>query len=87
MTATKNTDIKNEISIYPNPASSILAIHQSSPSPNQQITITNILGEEIYHQTNNSSQSSIDVSKWSRGVYILRIRNEKETIQRKIIVE
>ena len=80
-------NVQERIVVFPNPTISIINIQQSSPSPNQQITITNILGEEIYHQTNSSSQSSIDVSGWSRGVYILQIRNEKETVAKKIIIE
>ena len=75
-----NTESVN-ISIYPNPASSTITIHQSTPSPNQQLLITNILGEEIYHQAiNNSTQTTIDVSQWSNGVYFYQIRGDKETL-------
>ena len=80
--------INYDISIYPNPASSAITIHQSSPSPNQQLLITNILGEEIYHQAiNNSSQTTIDVSHWSNGVYFYQIRRDKETLQGKFVKE
>jgi Leucine-rich repeat (LRR) protein len=74
------------ISIYPNPASSTITIHQLFPSPNQQLLITNILGEEIYHQSiNNSTQTTIDISQWSNGVYFYQIRNDKETLQGKFV--
>ena len=78
----------NSINFYPNPASSTIAIHQSTPSTNQQLLITNILGEEIYHQPiNNSTQITIDISQWSNGVYFYQIRNDKETLQGKFVVE
>ena len=87
---TSTNEIKAEnniISIYPNPASSSMTIHQSSPSSNQLITITNILGEEVYHQTNNSSQSTIDVSNWSNGVYFYQLTNNNETVRGKFVKE
>ena len=86
MTPTKITDSKNVISIYPNPASSTITFHQSIPSTNQQLLITNILGEEIYHQPiNNSTQTTIDIFQWSNGVYFYQIRGDKETLQGKFV--
>jgi hypothetical protein len=86
MTSTNSTNTKNEISIYPNPAKNTITIHQSTPSSNQQLLITNILGEEIYHQPiNNSNKQTIDVSQWSNGVYFYQIRNDKETLQGKFV--
>jgi sugar lactone lactonase YvrE len=80
--------IKNKISIYPNPASSTLTIHQSTPSSNQQLLITDVLGREVYHQPiNNSTQSTIDISTLSNGVYLYQLKNDKETMQGKFVVE
>ena len=81
------TQNKNEISIYPNPATTSLTIRQISPSVNQQLFIRNLLGEEIYHQPINNSQTTIDISKWSNGVYFYQIRNDKESLQGKFVVE
>ena len=80
--------IISAISVYPNPATNILTIHQSKQLTNQQLLITNILGEEIYHQPiNNSTQITIDVSQWSNGVYFYKIRADTETLQGKFVVE
>ena len=88
MTDIKHIVANNTISVYPNPASSTITIHQSTPSPNQQLLITNILGEEIYHQAiNNSTQTTIDISHWSNGVYFYQIRGDKETVQGKFVKE
>ena len=84
----ENSHLNKEVSIYPNPASSTIIIHQSTQSHNQQLLITNILGEEIYHQAiNNSTQTTIDVSQWSNGVYFYQLRGDKETLQGKFVVE
>jgi uncharacterized repeat protein (TIGR03803 family) len=87
-TGIKTLKNKNAISVYPNPASSTITIHQSSPSPNQQLLITNILGEEIYHQPiSNSTQTTINISQWSNGVYFYQLKSDKETLQGKFVVE
>lgn len=77
---------KDQFEIYPNPATNTLTI-SNSRFANNDLRINDVTGREVYHQTNNSSQSTIDVSNWSRGVYIIWIMNDKETIQRKIVVE
>ncbi|MEI6815969.1 MAG: hypothetical protein WCL14_05120, partial [Bacteroidota bacterium] len=40
----------NGISIFPNPTTSTLTIHQDTYSPNQQIIITDVLGNKVYSQ-------------------------------------
>jgi type IX secretion system substrate protein/PKD domain-containing protein len=82
----KTINAQNEIKIYPNPASSSITILQSTPSTNQQLLITNILGEEIYHQAiNNTTLTTIDVSQWSNGVYFYQIQGDKEILQGKFV--
>ena len=79
---------KESITIYPNPASTTLILHSQLSILNSQIIITDVLGNEIYHQTiNNSTQTTIDVSQWSNGVYFYQIKNDKETLQGKFVKE
>jgi len=79
---------KETIMIYPNPATSTLTLHSPFSILHSQFIITNILGEEIYHQViNNSTQTTIDVSQWSNGVYFYQIRGDKETLQGKFVIE
>ena len=68
----------NSFNIYPNPVTSILTIHQSTPSTNQQLIITDVLGNEVYHQAiNNSNNQTIDISNLSSGVYFFVVRGER----------
>ena len=82
-TAISNT----EISVYPNPASSILNIQFSSPKNNEEIFITDVFGKEVYHQTipNNSSNQQINISQLSEGVYFYRLTDNKETVRGKFV--
>ena len=87
LTSTKTIIDKNVISVYPNPANSTITIHQSTPAANQQIIITDILGQEIYHQPIINTQTTIDISQWNEGVYIYQIKGEKETVRGKFVKE
>ena len=84
----KTIDNKNIISIYPNPATSAITIHQSSPSTNQQLIITDVTGREVYHQAINiSTQTTIDISQLSNGVYFYQVTNNTETFRGKFVKE
>ena len=75
----------NSISIYPNPANSGLNIRFNS-NKNIEMIFSNVLGEDVYHQSiSNATQSTIDISKWSEGVYFYRITNGKETLRGKFV--
>ena len=80
----------NYLIVFPNPASSEITIRQTNSQLPllSQIFITDILGNEVYSQAiNNSNQITIDISKWSHGVYFYQIRNDKETLRGKFVVE
>jgi hypothetical protein len=59
--------------IYPNPASNVLNIEGLSNTKDLTVGIYNIIGQQIMNPT--LSQSSIDVSNLSAGIYVLRVSN------------
>ena len=69
--------------IYPNPANQYLNI--STNSEVISLSVTNLLGQEIYFQTENLN--FINLSDFSNGIYILKASLEKDYfITRKFIV-
>jgi hypothetical protein len=54
--------------IYPNPASSEINISNLNY---KELLITNLLGEEMFKNC-NPNLSSINVSEWQSGIYILK---------------
>jgi hypothetical protein len=62
---------QNNISLYPNPASSTLTI--SSTNKISQIIITNLLGQTLITCNYNSEQVEADVTELPAGVYLLKI--------------
>jgi hypothetical protein len=78
---------KEGIRVYPNPANNILNIQLSSIINKEELFITDVLGNSVYHQTLNNLTTNIDVSGFSNGVYFYQITNNKETYRGKFVVE
>jgi uncharacterized repeat protein (TIGR03803 family) len=78
---------KNQISINPNPATTIINI-KNSGFTNYDLRIKDVLGREVYQQKiYNSTQSTIDISSLNNGVYIYQLNVEEETIRGKFVKE
>ena len=60
-------EIKNNLSIYPNPASSEFSIGVDAES----VSILNISGQEVFSVQNYQKGSSIDISELAKGYYIV----------------
>lgn len=73
----------DNINLYPNPAHNSLTIVRSSI---KQLIITNIVGQEVMRLNAKSSDTTIDVSKWSNGIYVvIATTNDGNQIVRKFI--
>ena len=73
---------KNTISIYPNPTSDIITISAENLTISQ-INIYNQLGQQMPIDPG----TSIDVSTFPKGLYIVEIETEDGTFREKILVE
>ena len=89
-----NTSIEqifSDFSIYPNPSSGLIYLDfDNSSNSFSQISIVNILGEEIL-TLNEISQSknikSIDFSSYPKGIYLIKIKTTDGILNRKVIIE
>jgi hypothetical protein len=84
-TGLEENETQNNILLYPNPAKERLYINTSIPI--KQMTICNLLGQEIQKYNNLEKTSSIDISGLKEGVYFVKIYTEKVVYATKIIVE
>jgi len=71
--------------IYPNPVNNILYVQLSSVSENTEVTIYNVLGKVVLQQKLSELNSSIDVSSFSSGLYMLSISSNKNSKTFKLI--
>lgn len=84
-TGLKENETQNNILLYPNPAKERLYINTSIPI--KQMTICNLLGQEIQKYNNLETTSSIDIIGLNKGVYVVKIYTDKAVFSQKIIVE
>ena len=61
----------NEISIYPNPAKTQVTV-QSTIQPINNITIINLVGQNVYSGIFNAKNATIDITDIAPGVYFVK---------------
>ena len=73
------------IRVYPNPAKDNLTIETNS-NTDQKIEILNLFGQTIY-KTYIYRKSIINTSAFAKGIYILKLSSDKETVVKKFVKE
>jgi len=61
-----------KVSLYPNPANSIVNVETNSK---ESLMVFNLLGKMIYSDTQNNGITTIDVSSWNKGIYLVQVGN------------
>ncbi|WP_037318954.1 T9SS type A sorting domain-containing protein [Salegentibacter sp. Hel_I_6] len=72
------------LSIYPNPVTNGKVYISTSQNKEKDIQIYNVLGKPV--QRTKLRGKELDVSSLSAGIYILKIREEKSSATRKLVV-
>ncbi len=81
ITSIEEQEKTNKINIYPNPSSHLINIVVPNNS-NYELSVYNVWGEKIYTDINIDI---IDVSNYSRGIYVLTVKYENKFLTTKII--
>ncbi|OQY00060.1 MAG: hypothetical protein B6I24_00650 [Bacteroidetes bacterium 4572_128] len=77
------SESNNSVEIYPNPVKDNLSIKNAE---NSKIKIYNVLGEEILEIKSASDNETINLEKYKKGTYFVKIFNKKEVIVKKIVL-
>ncbi|EDP70208.1 hypothetical protein FBALC1_11762 [Flavobacteriales bacterium ALC-1] len=80
-----STDQKDEFTISPNPAKNKLNIKLSNEKDDLKIEVYDVLGKRVHKGVITKLESSINVSNWKSGVYLVRISNDKSTQTKRFI--
>ena len=83
-------DINSDISfmIIPNPNSGEFIISiDIAEYQNAEISITDILGKNVYYQNTNIDNLNISLKGISKGIYFLKLSGEKKSVTRKFVIE
>ena len=73
-----------EISVYPNPTNGEINVYVENPDLFELIEVRDVNGALIMSQIMNSSQTELDLSSLSNGMYFVRLISESTTINHKI---
>ena len=89
MLAANKVNKKEEIILYPNPASDNIIVSLAENSKNSfYVEITNCLGEIIFskfYQADNSAK--INVESFSKGIYFLTVNSHEKRTTQKVIIK
>ena len=77
-------EIKDEISVYPNPTNGVMFVE--TPYAMSQYRVFNLTGQQIL-SGKASGILQIDFSGQSKGVYVLQVVGEGQTVMKKIVVQ
>ena len=78
------SEIKNEISIYPNPANGIFTVESANMS---HVTVYNLVGQMVYDNATDEKRVNIDANAWNSGIYMVTITDRQGvSVTRKIVV-
>ncbi len=80
---TQNLRSKQNIDIYPNPVESILTVKSDSFSTIQIFDLRGTLLSE--KEVRNANTTILDMSEFARGIYILKLKSEEQSLVKKII--
>jgi hypothetical protein len=81
-----DTPTNSTLNIYPNPTTGIIKIEINAKVDGEvEIAVHNIVGEELLRKLSTSNNLSLDISKFSRGVYILQMTTPKGVFTHKIL--
>ncbi|WP_458625909.1 T9SS type A sorting domain-containing protein [Winogradskyella sp. PC D3.3] len=75
----------NEFTIAPNPAKNKLNIKLQNRNEDLKLEVFDVLGKRVYKGVITKLESSIDVSNWKSGVYLVRLSDDTVTQTKRFI--
>ena len=81
-------NVTASVSVYPNPTTGLINIMVNGLNENAVLTIYTFQGQSVYSEkvTGNSTKE-LNLSYLSKGIYFIRINNEKTNILSKLIIQ
>jgi len=81
-----------EVSIYPNPNNGIFTVSfDNSDAQQVDLRIINVIGNEIYHEVIPRSEiqvtKTIDLNRFAKGLYYVKIETENYSSVRRVVVK
>ncbi|MEC5165731.1 hypothetical protein RCH18_001463 [Flavobacterium sp. PL11] len=79
--------VNNTITIFPNPTQDLLNIELVAFSPATQITISDMLGKKLYSHKVESTKTVVNISGYTKGIYLVAIMDGNKKGVKKLIID
>jgi rhodanese-related sulfurtransferase len=76
-----------ELSVYPNPVTTKFFIEGLTEQEVEDISIMSLTGKLVLKKNNIYGPDGIDISQLPNGIYIVRIKTEKQTVSKKLVLK
>ena len=87
-TVSINQFSKSDIKVYPNPNNGRFTLElDKEPNSELNITISNAIGQVVHRQLITSSVNIIDLQGVRKGVYILDLFSENQSVKTRIVID
>ena len=81
------TKINTEYAVFPNPAREIVNIALFNQESSREVIIANVDGKDLIHKTIHPGMNRIDISRLTKGLYLIHIKNKRTLATEKLIIE
>ncbi len=79
----KQVNSNSKFNVYPNPTTGLVKVEGVEGA---QVIVYNMIGEAVYTEANASATTTIDLSSFNAGNYIVKIINNNEVATQKIVL-
>jgi hypothetical protein len=77
-------DLEAMVKVYPNPAADYLKVENAA---NTTVVLYNVLGQVVFSTGINSSLETLDVSRFNKGTYMLKIISGDQSVVKSIVLQ
>lgn len=75
----------NDFSLSPNPSKTNFTIKLPTFSENNAIKVYDVLGKQVFNGKLNSLSTTVDVSEWNSGIYLVRVSTADATHTKRFV--
>lgn len=76
-----------DFGIYPNPSTGIFIMSAVNVHKNYSVTVFDVVGNAVKQFNWEGQKTTLDLSNCSKGVYLMKVSDHKETQLRKVIIQ
>ncbi len=84
---TEENNFANKLRVYPNPATSTLFVElENCTQQSYNIEVYNSVGSSVFSSKVLNKNTTIDVSNWNNGIYVVKVLSGKNNYSRKVVI-